>query len=135
MAENWGPCVEQSGATPGRINSIYSEVRKGQSKVITSPNPFSPNSDGIDDVTIISGEIPEKSARIRAEVYDIRGRLIQTLKDNRFSGSQFNLVWDGKDVNGRIARIGIYIIFIQALNDRLGVLREMKTTVVLAQKL
>lgn len=86
-------------------------------------------------MTIISGEIPEKSARIKAEVFDTRGRLIQTLKDNRFSGSQFNLVWDGRDGKGRIARIGIYIIFIQALNDRLGVLREMRTTVVLAQKL
>jgi len=57
------------------------------------------------------------------------------LKDNQFSGSHFNLVWDGRDGKGSIARIGIYIIFIQALNDRLGVLREMRTMVVLAQKL
>ena len=97
------------------------------------PNPFSPNSDGVDDVTIISGEIPERSARIKAEVYDTHGRLIQILRDNRFSGSQFNLVWDGRDENGRIARIGIYIVYIQVLNDLIGVLREMRTTVVLAQ--
>jgi len=134
-AENWGPCIDQNSATPGKVNSIYSEVKIGETKVIASPNPFSPNSDGIDDVTIISGEIPERSARIKAEVYDIRGRLIQTLRDNRFSGSHFHLVWDGRDEKGRIARIGIYIIFIQALNDRVGVMREMRTTVVLAQKL
>lgn len=134
-AENWGPCIDQVGATPGRENSIFSELKKGETGAMASPNPFSPNADGIDDVTIISGEIPEKSARIKAEVFDTHGRLIQTLKDNRFSGSQFNLVWDGRDGKGRIARIGIYIIFIQALNDRLGVLREMRTTVVLAQKL
>jgi len=132
-AENWGPCINQNRATPGEINSIYSELKIGESNIIASPNPFSPNSDGVDDVTVISGEIPERSARIRAEIYDIRGRLIQTLRDNRFSGSQFNLVWDGRDENGRIARMGIYIVYIQALNDLVGVLREMRTTVVLAQ--
>jgi len=134
-SENWGPCIAQSGGTPGIENSIYSDLRSGVTSVIASPNPFSPNADGIDDVTIISGRIPETSARIKAEVYDTRGRLIYILIDNRFSGSHFNLVWDGRDKMGRIARIGIYIIFIQVLNDRLGVLREMKTTVVLAQKL
>jgi flagellar hook assembly protein FlgD len=134
-AENWGPCINQIGATPGQQNSIFSELTTEIREANVSPNPFSPNSDGLDDVTIISGQIPESSARIKVEVYDTRGRLIQTLKDNRFSGSHFNLVWDGRDRDGRIARIGIYIIYIQALNDRLGVLREMRTTVVLAQKL
>jgi len=132
-AENWGPCIDPNRATPGKLNSIFSELTIGKSNIIASPNPFSPNSDGIDDVTIISGDIPERSARIKAEVYDIRGRLIQTLRDNRFNGSQFSLVWDGRDENGRIARIGIYIVYIQAINDLIGVLREMRTTVVLAQ--
>jgi hypothetical protein len=134
-SENWGPCIDQNRATPGNINSIFSELNMGESNIIASPNPFSPNSDGVDDVTIISGIIPERSARIWAEVYDIRGRLIQSLMDNRFTGSRFNLVWDGRDKNGRIARIGIYIVYIQALNDLIGVLQEMRTTVVLAQKL
>jgi hypothetical protein len=134
-AENWGPCIDQANATPGTENSIYSKLKSDVTMAVASPNPFSPNADGIDDATIISGEIPENSARIMAEVYDTRGRLIQTLIDNRFIGSHFNLVWDGRDGSGRIARIGIYIIYIQVLNDRLGVLREIRTTVVLAQKL
>lgn len=134
-SENWGPSITPFGATPGEKNSIFSDLSSTVTSAIASPNPFSPNGDGIDDVTIISGEIPETSARIKAEVYDIRGRLIQTLVDNRFIGSFFNLVWDGRDKMGRFARIGIYIIFIQVLNDRLGVLREMKTMVTLAQKL
>jgi hypothetical protein len=133
--ENWGPCIDNLRATPGKKNSIFSELNNQLSEINASPNPFSPDQDGLNDVTIISGQIPESNARIKVEIYDIRGRLIQRLKDNGFSGSNFNLVWDGRDQYGRIARIGIYIIYIQALNDRLGILREMKTTVILAQKL
>jgi len=133
--ENWGPCVNQIGATPGRKNSIFSGLKTGRSEITASPNPFSPDQDGYNDVAIISGQIPERSARIKAEIYDTRGRLIRKLKDNVFSGSQFNLVWDGRDRNSRVARIGIYIIYIQVINDRSGVLREMMTTVVLAKKI
>ena len=134
-SENWGPCIGHVGGTPGVKNSIFTELMDKEAKVKAVPNPFSPNDDGIDDVTIIHGEIPEMSARIKVEVYDMRGRLINTLMDNRFTGSHFNLVWDGRNEEGRMARIGIYILFIQVLNDRLGVLREIKTTVVLAQNL
>lgn len=135
QAVNWGPCVDPNRSTPGRKNSIYSDLRIKSHSLNVSPNPFSPDADGIDDVTVISGEIPENSARISIQIFDIRGRLIRTLTDNGFTGSDFYFVWDGRDNQDRISRIGIYIIFVQAINDRLGVLREMKTTVVLAQKL
>ncbi|TFH02797.1 MAG: hypothetical protein E4H13_00855 [Calditrichales bacterium] len=117
------------------MNSIFSEITSAAPYLRAAPDPFSPDGDGIDDVTIISGEITLNNARINAHIFDINGRLIQTLRDNRFNGNQINLVWDGKDSDGRLARIGIYLVFVQALNDRDGILKEMKTTVVLAQKL
>lgn len=134
-SENWGPSLDPTGATPGRQNSIFTKLSEKSSKVEVSPNPFSPDGDNFEDYTIISGEIPEKSARIKIQIFDIKGRQIRRLQDNEFSGSNFNLVWDGKDSQGRVARMGIYIIFVQALNDRNGTIREMKTTVVLAHKL
>ena len=134
-AENWGPSMDPRSGTPGEKNSIYSNLEGRGISLKAIPNPFSPDADGVDDITIIHGMIPETNARIRARIFDIKGRLIRTLKDNRFSGSQFDLVWDGKNQEGRTARIGIYIVYIEAINDRQGVLREMKTTVVLAQKM
>ena len=65
----------------------------------------------------------------------MRGRLIRTLKENQFSGSKFNIVWDGLDDTGRLARMGIYLIFMETINDIRGILRELKCSVVLAQKL
>ena len=67
--------------------------------------------------------------------FDIKGRKIQTLNDNAFTGSKFNIVWDGKDEDKNQVRMGIYIVFVQILNDRNGVLLELKSTVVLANKL
>lgn len=134
-AENWGPSVAAIGATPGLKNSIFSNLTKKEALIHVAPNPFSPDADGFDDVTIISGELPETSARLKVQIFNIKGYHIRTLQDNRFTGSRFHLVWDGKDDHGHTARIGIYIIYIQALNDWQGILRELKTTVVLAKKL
>jgi archaellum component FlaF (FlaF/FlaG flagellin family) len=134
-SENWGPSVAAAGATPAAVNSIYAPMKKGRQNVTVSPNPFSPDQDGYQDAAIISGEIPGNSARMRVQIFDLKGRLIRTLKENHFSGRYFNIVWDGKDNSGHLARIGIYIIFIQVLNEKSGVIREMKSTVVLAHEL
>jgi hypothetical protein len=132
---NWGPCAERDGATPGRSNSLFTKVKAVKSGVEIKPNPFSPDNDGFDDVTVISGSIPESSATIRIRIYDIKGRLIRTLVKEQYSAGTFDFIWDGKDNQERTARIGIYILFIEALNGTKHVLWEFKTTVVLAQRL
>jgi len=134
-SENWGPSLSINGATPGKQNSIYSDLSTRNAKINIQPNPFSPDEDGFEDHTIISGKIPDKSAKIKIQIFDIKGRKIITLKDNNFTGSKFNVVWDGKDEDNNLARMGIYVVFVQILNDRNGVIKELKSTVVLAHKL
>ncbi|MCB0283709.1 MAG: lamin tail domain-containing protein [Calditrichaeota bacterium] len=133
---NWGPSVDVNHATPARKNSIYTESRSAlESTLNISPNPFSPDHDGYEDHTIITLQIPVSTARIRVQIFDILGRKITTLMDNAFSGSESKIVWDGKDSQGRIVRMGIYIVFCQILNDREGIIKEEKTTIVVAGKL
>ena len=132
---NWGPCVHRKRATPGEKNSIFSELITHHQSISAHPDPFSPDNDGIDDVTVISGSLPELRSAIRVRIFDMRGRLTRTLKENQFSGSHFNLVWDGLDDLGRRARIGIYLIFLEEINESQGILRELRCSVVLAQKL
>ena len=132
---NWGPCIAKEGATPGNANSILSRPAVSVAAMEVTPNPFSPDGDGRDDYAVISGSIPDQSARLKITVFDIRGRVIRTLLENRYSGNRFDVVWDGADDGGKTARIGIYIIFAQAIDDLAGVLREMTTTVVLAKPL
>jgi hypothetical protein len=135
LADNWGPCILSQGASPGERNSIFLNLKQSETRINVSPNPFSPDADGRDDATIISGIIPQKSIRMRIRIFDINGRLIQTLSDNYYSGSEFRVVWNGRNNNGALMPIGIYIILIEALNDRNGVYLTKKTSVVLAKKL
>jgi hypothetical protein len=132
---NWGPCVAPQRGTPGKVNSILTIPAPASSAVAVNPNPFSPDGDGREDFALISGIIPETSARVRIRIFDICGRPIRTIIENRFTGNHFDTVWDGRDDDGRTARIGIYIIFVQVIDDLSGTLREMKTTVVLAKPL
>ena len=135
LARNWGPCTAAANATPGESNSVFTEIKNSTLKLKVSPNPFSPDGDGFEDRTIISIESPASSARARVEIYDVLGRKVRTLLDNRYIGSQFNVAWDGRFANGRKVRMGIYIIYAQILNDRDGLIKEFKETVVVAGKL
>jgi len=134
--QNWGPSTAISGATPGDINTIFAPVGVDlKSRLSIDPNPFSPDGDGQDDYALINIELPTNSARIKVEIYDILGRKVRTLRDNSFSGAQTTLVWNGENNSGRRVRMGIYIVFVQILNDRKGLIKELKKTVVVAGQL
>ena len=135
LARNWGPSTAERGATPAGANSIFMDIRSHDLKVRIEPNPFSPDGDGFEDHTVISIEIPADAARLRLDVYDVLGRRVRSIRDNRFTGSRLDVVWDGRDDYGKRLRMGIYVIFVQILNDRDGLIREFKDTVVVAGKL
>ncbi|MCH8033647.1 MAG: hypothetical protein IH950_07820 [Bacteroidetes bacterium] len=54
---------------------------------------------------------------------------------NQPSGSLGSAIFDGRDDSGDALRIGIYIIFLKAINEGSGVVETMKTVVVVARKL
>ncbi len=136
LARSWGPCILPEGATPGRRNSIFgmpSVTEKGSLRV--SPDPFSPDNDGFEDYCLISFTLPVNSARMRLRVYDVRGRLVRSITENRFSGQSQSMVWDGRDDRGRLLPMGIYIIYLQIINDRNGVIAVYKKSITLARRL
>ncbi|MBL7074736.1 lamin tail domain-containing protein [candidate division KSB1 bacterium] len=133
--DNWASSVYTSGGTPGRKNSIFVEILPSGVSLGVSPNPFSPDGDGYEDVTILSYHLPVATAGVSIEIYDVRGRLVRTLQNNQPSGSEGRVIWDGQDDNGGELRMGIYIIFLEALNAQKGVVKSVKKPVVLARRL
>ncbi|HHS50307.1 MAG TPA: hypothetical protein ENN07_04250 [candidate division Zixibacteria bacterium] len=76
-----------------------------------SPNPFSPNGDGIYDEVEISWET-RANGSIDIDVYDLNGRHIRRLARNMmvYDGRKGNIWWDGKSEFGDIAKAGIYAV-------------------------
>ena len=132
---NWSSSVNSIGGTPGRINSIFSEGKNTGEKISVSPNPFSPDNDGYEDFTIINYSLSQNKSQVRVKIFDNRGRLLRTLLNNQPSGSKGSVVFDGLEEDGTPFRMGIYIVFLEALNEVSGVSETLKTVVVVARKL
>lgn len=134
-SNNWNTAVNAEGGTPGKENSIFTSNQQMEEKISVSPNPFSPDNDGFEDFTIINYNLKQLTAQVRIKIYDSQGRLVRTLLNNQASGSKGSAVFDGLNDAGHPLRIGIYIIFLEAINESFGVLETMKTVVVVARKL
>ena len=76
------------------------------------PNPFNPT-------TTIKYTIP-KEGSVKIEVYDITGRLVNTLVNTSQATGTYSVTWDGKNSLGHSVGSGIYLYRIQA-NDFVSV--------------
>ena len=129
---NWATCVHPDGHTLGRQNSVHVTKKHAQAVLSVSPNPFSPDGDGIDDVTMVTLKLPEVVPRATIKIFDIRGRLVRYLLNNELCGEERTVVWDGRDNEGLRCRMGIYIVYVETINVSDTTIEETKTTVVLA---
>ena len=78
------------------------------------PNPFSPNGDGRYDDLSIQFTL-NTAALLRVEIYDVTGGLIRTLfAETRFTRGGHNLIWNGRDFEGKTVPFGFYFVFIFA---------------------
>ena len=132
---NWSSSVANIGATPGEQNSIYTVNPNFTSNISVSPNPFSPDNDGFEDFTIINYNLTQTTSQVRIKIFDSKGRLVRTLENNQPSGQSGSVIFDGIGDDGQALRIGIYIIFLEAINEGAGVVETIKTVVVVARKL
>jgi hypothetical protein len=72
---------------------------------------------------------------VQIKIFDSKGRLVRTLVNSQASGPLGSIIFDGLGDDGQALRIGIYIIFLEAINEGAGVVENMKTVVVVARKL
>ncbi len=132
---NWSSSVSKTGATPSKQNSIFSINKNTTAKISISPNPFSPDNDGYEDFAIINYSLAQNISQIRVKIFDSRGRLVRTLLNNQPSGSNGSINFNGLDDEGNPLRIGIYIVFLEAINSNIGTIETLKKAIVVARKL
>jgi hypothetical protein len=131
---NWSTSANPLGGTPGKQNSLYTTSTPASAALSFSPNPFSPDGDGFEDVTILKYQLPAVTALIRVRIYDANGRLVRTLANTEPSGSHGEIIWDGFNDKRERVRIGIYIVLLEALDGNGGNVQSIKSTVVVAAK-
>ena len=134
-ANNWSSCTKPSGGTPGLQNSIFMTNITSNSKVSVTPNPFSPDGDGFEDFTMIKYKLNAQFSQLRVKIFDIKGRMVKTLANNSVSGNEGVIIFNGLDENNLKLRIGIYILVINAIDERGGTIEIIKAPMVVAAKL
>ncbi len=72
------------------------------------PNPFNPS-------TTIEYHLPQ-NANVTLQIFNTRGRLVNTLVNKNQAAQSYKVVWDGRDMNGSLVPSGIYFYQLQA-ND------------------
>jgi hypothetical protein len=65
-----------------------------------APNPFRPP-------TTVSYELAE-AGRVSLRIYDLQGRVVRVLVDDRQSRQRHTVGWDGRDAAGREVASGVY---------------------------
>ncbi|MFA7214303.1 MAG: T9SS type A sorting domain-containing protein [Candidatus Cloacimonadaceae bacterium] len=73
------------------------------------PNPFNPS-------TTISYWLPE-TARVRLDIYNLKGQLVKTLIDSEMAAGLHSVVWNGKDSNNQAVASGVYFYRISSPNN------------------
>jgi hypothetical protein len=132
---NWSTCTLPEGGTPGARNSVALSGIVPEGTVAASPNPFSPDGDGVDDATVIHYRIPAGVWSVSVRIFDARGRAIRTLATCAPSTGEGDCIWDGRDGERVIARMGIYVVFVEATDARRLSAFSAKGVVVLAHRL
>ena len=127
---NWGYSVAKTGSTPGLANSIYTKYILQNSRLSIKPNPFSPL---IGERTIISYELPERMSSITCRVFDLKGRLVNTLINQEGVGASGTIIWNGKRDNETVLPIGVYIVLLEARGLKSQRIHRIKDTVIIAR--
>lgn len=105
--------ADPNGSTPGRANSWYGSEDISE-KVLIEPNPFDRTRP-----TTISYDLFSGSGFITISIYSESGSMINTLYSKPAPG-RGNIQWDASDQNGSPIPPGIYLLHLQATEDKSG---------------
>ncbi|WP_340106767.1 lamin tail domain-containing protein [Rhodohalobacter sp. 8-1] len=135
-AANWGSSTVPSGGTPLTENSLYQtpQLEPDKSNILLEPNPFSPDDDGHEDNLFISYSFEDPNYMLRVRIFDRHGRLVRKLAHSHPAGFEGSLTWNGRTDDRVTARIGIYIIHVEAFNSSNGDKKQFKEVAVLARQ-
>ncbi len=132
--DNWYSAAKDVGyGTPSYQNSQFRLDLQVKGDVTVSPETFSPDNDGTDDLLTISYRFPETGYVINITVFDAAGRPVKALQRNAICSQQGTFRWDGLNDQFQKLPLGPYVIFAEVFNLQ-GKVKRFKNPVVLARR-
>lgn len=117
LASNWHSAASTVlYGTPGYQNSQFRAITPGEHTIEISPDYFSPDNDGYEDLLTITYTLPEAGQAAHVMIFDTKGRKIKYLVNNDLPASEGFWIWDGTNENGNIQPAGIYIVYVELVN-------------------
>ncbi|MFO8236022.1 MAG: lamin tail domain-containing protein [Bacteroidales bacterium] len=133
-SENWHSAASSAGyATPGYKNSQFTDKESKDKRFTVSPEVFSPDNDGKDDILSIHYQLKKPGYVATIRIFDDKGRVTRNLVNNKTLSTEGELIWDGLNKNSQMAKMGIYLIYIE-LFDLDGNVEAIKKHCVLGRK-
>ena len=130
-ADNWHSAAENVHyGTPGRLNSMAQDAEITDNEIEISPEVFSPDGDGFDDVCMINYNFDEPGYTMNVYIFNTAGQLVRHLARGAVVGQEGSLPWNGFDDNGGRLPVGIYIVITEVFNFD-GKVRKQKNPVVI----
>lgn len=127
---NWHSASSSDGyATPGYRNSQSQEGVVSDAEFSVSPEIFSPDNDGYNDVVTFSYKLDKEGYTGNIKIFDSEGRPVRHLMKSELLGTSGNISWDGFSDERQKAVIGIYVIFFEAFTPDGDTVRSKKTCV------
>jgi hypothetical protein len=133
-SRNWSSSAAPLGGTPGARNSLELPVTVSDAILTTSSPTLSPDGDGHEDFTRLSYRLPTATSRIVVTAHDRYGRPVRRIANNEPAAASGEVIWDGRDDDGRPLEPGIYLVHLEAYHDGSGLV-SAKATIVIARRL
>ncbi|MCD6091039.1 MAG: lamin tail domain-containing protein, partial [Bacteroidales bacterium] len=132
---NWmSAAASVNHGTPAYQNSQFQINNNSEEEIQVTPEIFSPDSDGFDDVLQINYAFSESGYSLNLIIFNSQGQIINHLIKNELMGMSGQVFWDGTSEEGDKAAIGIYILYFEYF-DLSGRVEKIKKTCVLGGKL
>lgn len=131
---NWQSAASGVGyGTPGYQNSQYIGAANGNDALSLSPESFSPDGDGYNDVMNINYAMPEAGYEGALTIFDGNGNIIRKLTGRQLLGLNGAYTWNGLTEEGNLATAGVYIVWFEYFNLK-GTVKHARKTCVVAVK-
>jgi hypothetical protein len=132
---NWYSASTEAGyGTPGYKNSQFENEDLEKVSVTFSPEAFSPNNDGYNDIYTIDFTTDKPGYLTNIWIFDSTGRRVRQLCKNNILGTNDQITWNGEDESGQRLKLGVYIVLVEIFNTQ-GFVKQYKDGVVLTDVL